>query len=173
MTAPAVPRRVIPTARLTLRDLAAGDAPFVLRLVNDAGWLRHIGDRGVRSLADARAYIAGGPVASVRENGFGLSLVAAARVPVGLCGLLHRDGFPDPDLGSALRPEHRGAGYAAEAAAAVLADARARLGLTRVAALVSPGNDASVRVLAGLGFAFERQVPLAGAGLVDLYAVAL
>jgi hypothetical protein len=39
---------------------------FVLRLLNEPSFLRYIGDRGVRTLADARKYIADGPVAATR-----------------------------------------------------------------------------------------------------------
>jgi hypothetical protein len=35
---------VIETRRLSLRRQTAGDAPFILRLLNDADFLRHIGD---------------------------------------------------------------------------------------------------------------------------------
>ena len=46
---------VIVTERLSLRHLTADDAPFILRLVNEPSWLEFIGDKGVRSLEDARA----------------------------------------------------------------------------------------------------------------------
>ncbi|MDB5447600.1 MAG: acetyltransferase, partial [Phenylobacterium sp.] len=38
------------TARLTLSPPAEDDAGFVLELLNDPGWIRNIGDRGVRTL---------------------------------------------------------------------------------------------------------------------------
>lgn len=156
------------TARLTLRAPVDADAPFVLRLLTDAGWLRWIGDRGVHSLGDARDYIRTGPQAMLREHGVGLHVVSVGGTigvggtPAGLCGLLRRDGHADADLGFALLPEFRGQGLATEAARAVLADARERLGLARVAAFVSPGNAASVAVLTGLGFAFEAATALGG-----------
>ena len=45
------------TARLVLDNVAPGDAEFILRLVNTAGWLRFIGDRNIRTAEDARAYV--------------------------------------------------------------------------------------------------------------------
>ena len=66
---------VIETPRLVLRRQRAEDAPFILRLVNDPAWLRHIGDRGVRTLGDAREYILGGAVAMYDRCGLGLYLV--------------------------------------------------------------------------------------------------
>ena len=55
-------RTVIETERLILRRLDLGDAPFIFELVNDPDWLRHIGDKGVRSLDDARNYLRTGPL---------------------------------------------------------------------------------------------------------------
>ena len=148
------------TARLELRRLDEDDAPFMLALLNDAAFLRYIGDRNVRTDDDARAYIRTGPMASYEQHGHGLYLVVAkeGRRPVGTCGILRRETLPDPDLGFAFSEEHRGKGYGREAAAAVLAYARRSLGMTRMAAIVSPENEPSLRALASLGFAFERMV---------------
>ena len=55
-----------------LRHLTLDDAPFILRLVNEPSWLEFIGDKGVRSLEDARAYLANGPIAMYARAGFGL-----------------------------------------------------------------------------------------------------
>ena len=52
------------TARLRIRDLGASDAPFIVSLLNDPAFLRFIGDRGVRTVADALEYIEKGPVTS-------------------------------------------------------------------------------------------------------------
>jgi RimJ/RimL family protein N-acetyltransferase len=68
-----------------------------------------------------------------------------------MCGLLKRDGIVDVDLGYAFLPEFWSNGYAREAAAAALGIAR-NLRLSRVAAFVSPGNAASIRLLQKLGF---------------------
>lgn len=150
------------TPRLILRRAGEADAPFILELLNDPDWLRHIGDRGVRTLADARDYIRQGPVAMHARHGFGLDVVALRDdgTPIGLCGLLRREGLEDPDLGFAFLPAHRGRGFAREAAAATLAHAGQALGLRRIVAIVSPGNAASIRLLASLGFRFERTLRL-------------
>ena len=159
------------TARLRLRPQTAADAPFLLALMHDPAWLRHIGDRGVRTEAEARAYIESVTRAMYAEHGVGMLLVErkADGVPLGICGLLRRDGFDAPDLGVALAAEHRKQGYAAEAAQATLAHARQALGLKRVLALVSPGNEASVRLLERLGFTFARGAEGSGGEPVLLY----
>lgn len=140
------------TARLDLRLPLPADAPFILALVNDPDWLRYIGDRQVRSLEDARAYIAKGPAAMHARHGHSLLLVALHDgTPIGLCGLLRRDTLEQPDLGFAFLPQYRGQGYALEAAAATLADGRDRLGLRRILAITAPDNTASGRLLEKLG----------------------
>jgi len=146
------------TGRLHLRRMGLDDAGFILDLLNEPSFLRHIGDKGVRTLEDARRYIAEGPQASYERFGFGLLLVARkdGGEPIGICGLLKREWLADVDLGFALPPRFWGQGYAREAASAVLAHARDPLGLRRVVAVTSPDNEPSIQVLSRLGFRFER-----------------
>lgn len=153
-------RCVLVTARLDLRELDAGDAAFMLAMLNDAAFIEHIGDRGVRTLDDARAYVEAGPMASYAQHGFGLYCVEerATRLPVGLCGLLRRPTLDDVDIGFAFLPAYRSLGYAREAAQAVLGHAHAILGLRRIVAIVAPGNAPSARLLEHLGFRFERML---------------
>lgn len=157
---------VLETERLALRRLEPGDAEFILELLNDPSFLRFIGDKGVRNLDDARRYIANGPVASYERFGFGLYLTALKEggVPIGICGLLKRDSLDDVDVGFAFLPRYWSKGYALEAASAVMAYGRESLGLKRIVAVVSPGNDASIRLLLKLGLKLERMVRLEGEG---------
>jgi RimJ/RimL family protein N-acetyltransferase len=150
------------TARLRLRELASDDAPFILELVNEPAWLQFIGDKGVRTPADARKYIAEGPVASYRANGFGLFLVELKEPAgsIGICGLIRRPTLSDVDLGFALLSKHCGRGHAREAAAAVVEFGRTKIGLQRLVAITLPENERSIRVLESVGFAFERRVNL-------------
>lgn len=147
-----------------MRHLAPADDAFILELLNDPDWLRNIGDRGVRNLEDARAYISEGPMAMYRKHGLGLYLVALkdSGTPIGMCGLLKRDALEHVDIGFAFLPAYRGRGYALEAARAVMAQARDELGLPRVLALVSPGNLASEKLLGKLGLRFEKMIRLPG-----------
>jgi RimJ/RimL family protein N-acetyltransferase len=152
------------TPRLTLRELTPADAPFILVLLNDPDFIRFIADRGVRSVDDAVRYIENGPRAMYERHRIGLMLVELREggQPVGICGLLRREGLDDPDLGFAFLPEHRGKGYAAEAASATLAHGRDELGLGRILAITSLDNHASGRVLEKLGFHFDRIVTMPG-----------
>jgi RimJ/RimL family protein N-acetyltransferase/Fe-S-cluster containining protein len=164
---------VLESERLILRRLCEDDAAFILELVNDADWLRHIGDKGVRNLDDARAYIRNGPVSMYARAGFGLWRVElkADATPIGLCGLIRRDTLPDVDIGFAYLPRYRGHGYAREAASATLAYGAGIVGLRRIVAITSPENTASGRVLEDAGLRFERMFRIAGEDReVKLYA---
>jgi RimJ/RimL family protein N-acetyltransferase len=151
---------VLETDRLILRLITTDDAEFVFELVNDPAWLRFIGDRGVRTLDDARDYIRKGPVDSYSRLGFGLYAVELKEggSPIGICGLVKRDFLEDVDIGFALLPAFRGKGYAREAARATMSYAREVVGLDRIVAITSRDNDASARVLEEIGLHFERMI---------------
>ena len=70
---------VIQTKRLALRRFREDDAEFVLGLLNEPSFLSNIGDKGVRTLEDAREYVRTGPVESYARHGFGLYLILQAR----------------------------------------------------------------------------------------------
>lgn len=154
--------KILETERLALRRLTADDAEFMLDLLNQPSFVRFIGDRGVRTPADARAYIQNGPVASYKLNGFGLYRVELKEtaVPIGICGLLMRAPLEDVDIGFAFLPPYWARGYALESAEAVLAHAKDVMGLSRVVAVVAPSNHASIKLLRKLGFSFEGMVKM-------------
>ena len=153
---------VLETERLSLRRLSPEDAEFIVELLNDVSFLRLVGDKGVRTLQDARQYILAGPVDSYERHGFGLWLVELkdCRTPVGICGLLKRDTLSDVDIGFAFLPQYRSMGYAFESAAAVMDYGRKALGLKRIVAITSDENAGSIRVLEKIGLSFERMVRL-------------
>ena len=146
------------TERLTLIPPTADDADFVLELLNDPGWIANIGDRGVRTVDDARAYIA---------DRFSKSLWLVVRDAetgerLGMCGLVDRDGLDHHDIGYAYLARHSGKGYATEAARVVLAHAREVLGHETILAITAPGNTPSQRVLEKIGLRFVQMINLPG-----------
>jgi RimJ/RimL family protein N-acetyltransferase len=154
--------KVVETNRLILRKLSTEDADFILELVNEPSWLRFIGDKGVRSIADARDYILKGPVESYERFGFGLYLAELKEngIPIGLCGLIKRESLKDVDIGFAFLPKFWGKGYAYESASAVMAYGKSALGVNRIVAVTTPDNHNSIKVLEKLGFKFEQMVML-------------
>jgi RimJ/RimL family protein N-acetyltransferase len=160
---------VAETERLRLRPLTVEDAAFVLELVNEPSWLQFIGDKGVRTLEDARTYIEAGPMAMYARLGFGLYVTERKSdgAPMGMCGLIKRDGLDDVDIGFAFLPRYWGRGYAYEAAAAVMDFGKRIIGLTRIVAITSPDNESSARLLEKLGLRFDRMVRLSDDGKED------
>ncbi|MGB9178741.1 MAG: GNAT family N-acetyltransferase [Pyrinomonadaceae bacterium] len=153
---------MLETERLILRRLTVEDSEFILELLNDPSWLRFIGDKGVRTLDDARDYILKSLVAMYERLGFGLYLteLKGEGVPIGICGLIKRDSLEDVDIGFAFLPKFCGKGYAYESASAVMLYGKRTFGLNRLVAITSPDNYGSIRLLEKLGFNFERMVKL-------------
>lgn len=142
------------TARLRFREPTPADAAFYLRLMNDPVYHRFIGDRGLRNLENAETYIRDKLLPSFSQKGFGLWLVEeiASGEPVGMNGLVDRDGFEEPDLGYAFVETARGKGYARESVVAVQGFATRTLGLTGLPAYIHPDNAASAKVLEQTAF---------------------
>lgn len=164
--------KVLETDRLILRRLSVEDSEFILELLNDPAWLRFIGDKGVRTLDDARDYILKGPVEMYERLGFGLYLteLKSEGVPVGLCGLLKRDSLEDVDIGFAFLPKFRARGYGYECASAVMEYGKTVLGLDRIVAITSVDNEVSAKLLEKLGLRFEKMIKLSDDGdLVRLF----
>ena len=150
------------TPRLVLRRLDFSDAEFLVGLLNQPSFIENIGEKGVRNAEDAHRYLREGPLAMYAQFGFGLWHVSRREdgAAMGMCGLLKRDILPDADIGYAFLPEFWGKGYAFEAAQACVAHARQKFGLSRLVAVVSEGNDGSIRVIEKLGMKFERMVSM-------------
>ena len=156
--------KVLETDRLILRWLSTDDAGFILELLNDPSWLQFIGDRGVRTLEEARDYILKGSLEMYARQGFGLYLTELKESgdPLGICGLIKRDSLEDVDIGFAFLPRFWGKGYAYESASALMAYGKDVLGLKRIVAITSPDNHRSARLLERLGLRFERMIRLPG-----------
>lgn len=155
---------ILTTPRLVIRQVTVHDAAFVLEMANEPAFLQYIGDKGIRTLEDARAHIAERFVGHYAKHGFGLWGVVRKDTCeiIGICGLLKRDFLDHPDIGYSLLTRHTGQGYAKEAIAATLAHARGPLGFTTLHALTALENPASIGLLTKFGFRFERIVDLPG-----------
>lgn len=151
---------VLETERLLLSRLSYDDCAFIFELVNEASFKRYVGDKNVHSLDDARQYLRSGPIGSYERFGYGLFLVSPknADTPAGICGLVKRAEFDDPDIGFAFLKRFRNRGYALESARAVLEFGFAELSLRRIIAMADPDNERSIRILKMLGLDFESMV---------------
>ena len=152
---------ILETERLVLRELDSEcDAAFVNELLNSPKFLKYIGDRNVRSVAEAADFIENKYAPSYREHGYGLYAVDLKTngMPIGICGFVRRDTLPGPDIGFAFLPEHEGKGFGVESAQATMKYGRETLGFDEVWAITSVDNDASGRLLEKLGFTFKENL---------------
>jgi [ribosomal protein S5]-alanine N-acetyltransferase len=156
-------RMVLETERTRLIRLKSEDSPFILEVVNDPSFIENIGDRGVRTLSDAEAYIKR-VTDSYERHGFGLYRVELkdSKESIGISGLVKRDTLAEPDVGFAFLPKYWLKGYAVETAQAVLNYARDELKIKRVLGITSPKNVGSVRVLEKIGLKFDGVTKLVG-----------
>lgn len=168
--------KILETERLIIREIVEGDAEFILDLLNQPSFVRYIGDRNFRTVAEAKDFIENRYRQSYREHGFGLYSVelkakfralsdarastSSENASIGICGFVKRDDLPDADIGFAFLPQFCGKGYAFESAEAVIRYGREKLNLKRVLAITSRDNESSEKLLEKINFKFERLIKL-------------
>lgn len=155
-------KKICETERLYLREFVEADAPFIVTLTNTDGWLKYIGDRNTKTEELAKIYLQNGPIQSYASNGFGLWMVVlkANNIPIGMCGIVKRHPYPQPDIGFAFLPEYSGKGFATESANATLWYAKTALGFTNIVAIVMPENTKSIQVLEKIGLQLKGSITL-------------
>jgi len=152
------------TERLYLRRVTLDDTGLMLAVWNDPAFVRNVGDRGIRTVEQARKAMKSGALKLYADYGYGpYSMVLKSdECQVGVCGLFRRENLEDPDIGFAVLPDYCSMGYAGEAAFAVLAHARDDLAIRELTAIVSPGNAPSIGLIEKLGLSFDRMITMPG-----------
>ncbi|WP_299122631.1 GNAT family N-acetyltransferase [uncultured Winogradskyella sp.] len=142
------------TKRLSIRPVVVNDAPFILELMNTPKWIQFIGDRNVRTVEEAEAYIKEKALSQLKEYGYGNNIIIRKEdnVKLGTCGLYHREDREDPDIGFAFLPAHEGKGYAFEANSQLVKNAKEDFGLKELSAYTLEDNQSSRKLLERLGF---------------------
>jgi RimJ/RimL family protein N-acetyltransferase len=151
---------VLTTRRLTVRPLTADDAAAVAALNGDPepGWLEWTA-AGYHQLAQLHQPPYGERAIALRETG---ELVGMVGVVPSMGPFSQLPGFaaatspgarfqPEVGLFWALAPQHRGNGYATEAATAVIEFGFGEMNLARVVATTTYDNEASMAVMRRLG----------------------
>ncbi len=158
--------KILETERLVLRQLTTDAAELILELLNDPDFIRYVADRGVRTKEQAAEFITNRMLPSYEKFGFGFYLVEekTSSEPIGICGLVKRDGLEDVDVGFSIRRKFWRNGFAYEAAAAVLDYGKSALKLPRIVAITAPDNASSMKLLEKLGLRFEKMIHLPGYG---------
>ena len=158
--------KILETRRLILRQFTLADAPFLLQLMNEPGFIQYVADRGLRTTADAAAFLSNKILPSYERFGFGFYRVEVkdSGAPIGMCGLIKRDMLDEVDIGFATLECYSGRGYTFEASSAVFEYGRSVLGLPAIVGLTAPDNKASQHLLQKLGLRFRESIDLPGYG---------
>lgn len=157
-------KNILTTERLFLSEININDAAFIYQLMNDPDWLLNIGDRHIHKLEDAENFITNKFIKSYKENGYGLYIIRIieSETPIGICGLIKRDGLDHMDIGYALLPQFRGKGYAYEATRSMYNYGHDILKIDTIIAIVNPENKPSIALLEKLGMTYEKMIRLPG-----------
>ena len=154
-------KRIITTKRLHLREANLDDAKFILELLNSKGWLDNIGDRGIRTIDDAKNYISIKLLPDYGKDNIAMFVIERKDdgVSIGTCGLIKRPQLEEVDIGFAMLEKYGKKGYAYEAASATLKMAMDEIKLKRIVGITTLENKGSQRLLEKIGLSFEKMIP--------------
>lgn len=152
------------TERLFIRPTKEEDAAFIFELLNSPKWLKHIGDRNVHSVEDAKNYIDTKMKPQLESHGYSNNTVIRKSdgVKIGTCGLYDRGGLEGVDIGFAFLPAHEKQGYAYESAARILKAGFKDFGIKKVCAITLEVNVSSQNLIKKLGLKFIKMIKMDG-----------
>ncbi len=149
----------IETERLIISEITINEASFYYELVNDPTYLKFIPDKEIYSIYDAEEQITNKIIEEYKTQGFGFYLVSLKdKTPIGMCGLIDRDGIEMLDIGFSFLKEYRGKGFAFESSKAVIEFAKNTLKVDKIAAITTLNNIKSSNLLKRLGFKFDKNI---------------
>jgi len=147
-----------------MRRITLDDADVMLAIWNDPAFVQYVGDRGVRTIEQAQQVLGESVLTLYETYGYGpYCMIRKADVQrIGICGLFRREHLEHPDIGFAVLPEFCGAGFALEAASAVVEHARVDLDIRTLTAIVSPKNTTSIGLIEKLGLSLVGGITMPG-----------
>ena len=103
---------VLETERLSLQPMQIEDADLILKLYNSPHFIEFIGDRNLKSLADAEHYIQSKFLPQFERLGYGNFLIKLKDdgTKIGGVGIFQREGLAIHDIGFSFLPEFEGKG---------------------------------------------------------------
>lgn len=152
---------VIETERLLLRRLTPDDLDALFALYRDPEVRRYFPD-GTLTYEETKAELEW--IIDVYYGQYGWGLWATIHKPtgafIGRCGLLPWtiDGQSEVEVAYLIAKEYWGQGLGTEAAQAILRYGFEQVGVSRLVCLIEEENQASQRVAAKIGMAFEREI---------------
>lgn len=145
------------TERLVLREVVDGDVDDLYEILGDPEVAKFDYFYPVNSIEEVKKIIERYKTELVvkEEITWGIALKESNRL-IGTCCLgSFNEGARRAEIGYDVAQAHWGKGYATEALAAVVKYAFMEMDLNRIEATITPGNDASIKVLRKLNFVNE------------------
>jgi RimJ/RimL family protein N-acetyltransferase len=142
------------TDRLFLNQIHLNDAEFISELVNTPEWIKFIGDRNIKNIADANAYIQ--KIINNPNTNFWVVRIHDQQIPIGIISIIKRDYLNHHDIGFAFLTKYTKKGYAHEATIAVLNDAIKNH--KQILATTLKENTNSIQLLEKLGLQFHKEI---------------
>ena len=141
------------TERLLITPVVKSDSSFLRKLMNTQGWKRFIGDRSIHSEKRASSYVE--DVINDPNVSYWVVSLKEKKDKVGIITIIKRNTATYPDIGFALLPEHKGNGYAYEAASAVLEKLASQF--PTILGITLSDNPNSINLLKKLGFTLKEK----------------
>jgi len=147
---------------LIIRPPNLEDGPFIFQLLNSENWIKYIGDRNVKNEEQAREYIKNKIFPQLKKFGYSNNTVIRKSdlAKIGSCGIYHREGMDNPDLGFAFLPQFERQGYGTESAKKVLEIGTDEFLLKQIDAITTKNNIPSQKLLVKLGFELMGDINL-------------
>jgi RimJ/RimL family protein N-acetyltransferase len=155
------PVQILETKRLSFRRLLPGDLDDLFALYQDPEIRRYFPE-GTLTHAETKAelewFLKGHP--DHAELGLWATILKENNQFIGRCGLLpwRLEERAEVEVACLLAREYWGQGLGTEAARGIADYAIEQLHLPRLVCLITPGNEASVKVARNIGMALEREM---------------
>lgn len=166
-----LPWRIAESARCLVRETTPEDADAFYRIYSDPAiteFMEGLYPEIEEEKEYIREYIK--KVYTFYEFGVWTVVEKAGGAVIGRAGFDFREGYEEPELGFIIGVPWQRKGYGEEVCRLVMKYGWDTLGFKRVQAMVEPGNEASLRLCAKLGFWQEERVRLKGQEYVRLVA---
>lgn len=144
------------TERLIIQPLAESDTNFIYELLNSEGWIKYIGNRNIKSLEDATAYIR--RIENNHNTTYWTVFLKETKEAIGIITLIKRDYLDYQDIGFAFLPAYSHKGYAYEATLATLKYLSTNQPFEKIGAITIRENVSSIKLIKRLGLKFEREL---------------
>lgn len=154
-----IPWDILETERLKVRESTVEDIEAFYRIYEEPSITRYM-ENLFPEAEEEKAYMEAYIKQIYGFYGYGLWTVALKEGGeiIGRAGLSIREGYDLPELGFAIEKKHQQKGYGFEVCRGILEYAEKKLSFSGVQALVKKENEASLRLLEKLGFAFNCNV---------------